>query len=133
MTTAGADDYGVGGNEGGMETKGNLGHMFLSDSTVLLMEACQPRPKSNRRTISRLSQVFFVSFAGHGLDMISVDLCNILETCSFSFRSRFSFSLSGSLFYSLSSVYLFNLLANLLIFLLVVAGDLFWAFSHKSK
>lgn len=25
MTTAGADDYGVGGNEGGVETKGNFG------------------------------------------------------------------------------------------------------------
>lgn len=114
--------------------RATLGHMFLSDSTVLLMEACQPRPKSNRLTISRLSQVFFVSFAGHGLDMISVDLCNILQTCNFSSRFRLSSALgSGSLFYSLSSVYLFNLLANLLIFLLVVAGDLFWAFSHKSK
>lgn len=98
------------------QTQGNLRHMFPSQIFVSspLMEACQLRPKSNRVTISRLSQVVCVSFAGHGLDTVWTRFQLIFAT--FSRLAIFGFlSSSGSLLYSLSSAYLFNLLVNLLI------------------
>lgn len=126
--------YEVRGEGEEMQTWGNLRHMCLSDSTVPadggVSTAPQIKSTDNKSPFASICCVICRTWPGHGLDMISVDLCDILQTCNFSSRFRFSSALMGSLFYSLSFQFASEFIN---ISFGCGCGDLFWAFSHKSK
>lgn len=94
MTTAGADDYEVSGEGEGMQTWDNLRHMCLSDSTVPadggVSTAPQIKSTDNKSPFASIFCVICRTWRGHGVDMISVDLCDIFQTCNFSSRFHFS-------------------------------------------